>query len=306
MVGQQRQQISELQFGKFPDPQSFLAWKTRFKTRVTTCSDFPSDAMLWIQKVEMLDSLDELKSSRSVCGRDFPNFEMLDSKIASALNKIIQNSQFKKKVSLEEEKAQKEDLFLRGRRIAFMIYHCIRVTGAHDAVLDYAYLFSVTLHADNIQEFDTRWGEALLSMSKIPSDDILERLYKLRIRESDQLKTILEWYDMEIHQKMSVPNYQQLKNMVKRRRDQKLRLRNLDARHWRIESGAVIKSRKGLIGVEGGKGVCYQWKEIGQCAKVAVSCHIPWTCCARKCMKSKGDVAGLVSEEACEFLPSFL
>ena len=47
---------------------------------------------------------------------------MLDAKIASALNKIIQNSQFKKKVSLEEQKAQKEDQFLRGRQIAFMIY----------------------------------------------------------------------------------------------------------------------------------------------------------------------------------------
>ena len=38
-------------------------------------------------------------------------FEVLDAKIASALNKIIQNSQFKKKVSLEEQKAQKEDRF---------------------------------------------------------------------------------------------------------------------------------------------------------------------------------------------------
>ena len=64
----------------------------------------------------MVDSLDELKSSRSVCGKDFPNFEMLDAKIASALNKIIQNSQFKKKISLEEQKAQKEDRLLRGRR----------------------------------------------------------------------------------------------------------------------------------------------------------------------------------------------
>ena len=61
--------------------------------------------------MEMVDSLDELKSSRSVYGKDFPNFEVLDAKIASALNKIIQNSQFKKKVSLEEQKAQKEDRF---------------------------------------------------------------------------------------------------------------------------------------------------------------------------------------------------
>ena len=38
-----------------------------------------------------------------------------------------------------------------------MINDYFRVTGAHDTVLDYADLFSVTLHDDNIQEFDTRW-----------------------------------------------------------------------------------------------------------------------------------------------------
>ena len=54
------------------------------------------------QRSGMVDSLDELKSSRSVCGKDSPKSEMLDAKIASALNKVIQNSQFQKKVSLEE------------------------------------------------------------------------------------------------------------------------------------------------------------------------------------------------------------
>ena len=62
---------------------------------------------------------------------------------------------------------------------------------------------------------------------------------------------------------MSVPNYQKLKTMVKRSIDQKLRLRNFDARHGRIESGAVVKSRS----VEGGKGICYQWKEKGPCSQ---------------------------------------
>ena len=91
-----------------------------------------------------------------------------------------------------------------------------------------------TLRDDNIQEFDTRWYGVLLSMSKIPSDDILESLCKLRIRESAQLKTVLELYDMEIHQKTSVPNYQKLITMVKRSIDQKLRLRNFDARHGKL------------------------------------------------------------------------
>ena len=135
------------------------------------------------------------------------------------------------------------------------------MTGAHDTVLDYADLFSVTLHDDNIQELAARWDEVLLSMSKIPSDDIL------RIRESAQLKTVLELNEMEIHQKIWMHNFQKLKTMVKRSIYQKLRSRNFDARHGRIETGAVVKNRKGMSGVEGGKGTCFQWKEKGQCSK---------------------------------------
>ena len=46
-----------------------------------------------------------------------------------------------------------------------------------------------------IQEFDSKWDGILLSMTKIPDDDILEGLYKLRIRESEKLRTVLELYD---------------------------------------------------------------------------------------------------------------
>ena len=192
---------------------------------------------------------------------------MLDARIASALNTNFQNSFFKKKVSLEEKKTQKEDRFLRGRQIAYMIYDYFRVTCAHDTVLDYADLFSFTLRNDDVQEFDTRWDENPWSMTKIPPDDILESLSKLRIRESDQLKTVLELYDMEIHQKISKPDYQKMKTMVKRSLDQKLRLRNFDARTERIEKWAVVTSRRGTSGIERGQGVCYQWKAKEQCSR---------------------------------------
>ena len=140
---------------------------------------------------------------------------MLDSRIASALNKTIQNSHFKKKVSLEEQKAQKEDRFLRGRHVAHLIYDHFQVTGARDTVLDYADLFTITFRNEQVQDFDTTWDETLLSMSKIPPDNVLESWYKLRARESDQLKTVLELYDMEIHQKISMPDCQKLMTMVK-------------------------------------------------------------------------------------------
>ena len=64
-------------------------------------------------------------------------------------------------------------------------------------------------------------------------------------RESDQLKTVLELYDMEMNQKISMPNNQKLKTMVKRSIDQKLRLRNFAARKKRIEKGGVVSSRRG-------------------------------------------------------------
>ena len=87
-----------------------------------------------------------------------PNFEVLDARIASALNRIIHNSRLKRRISLEEQKAQKQYRFLRGRQIA---YEYFRVTGANDSVENYADLFTVGLRNDDIQEFDTKWDGSL-------------------------------------------------------------------------------------------------------------------------------------------------
>ena len=186
---QQRLEISDLHFNKIPTPATFACWKIRFKTEVCTCSQFPTEAMQWIKEVESVDSMDDLRSSSSIRGIPMPDFEVLDARIASALNKIIHNSHFKRRVSLEEQKAQKEDRFLRGRQIASMIYEHFWVTGANDSVENYADLFTIALQNDDIQEFDSKWDGFLLSMTKTPSDDILEGLYNLRIRESEELKT---------------------------------------------------------------------------------------------------------------------
>ena len=143
-------------------------------------------------------------------------FELLDARIASALNKIIQNTPFKEKVSLEEMKAHNEDCFFRGRQIPYLIYEHFRVTGANDSVENYADLYTVVFRNDDIQEFDSKWDEILLSMTQIPSDGILESLYTLRIREFEKLKTVLELYKMEIQQKKAGPDYHRVKTMVKK------------------------------------------------------------------------------------------
>ena len=199
--------------------------------------------MQWIKEVEMVDSVDDLKSSSSIRGISMPNFEVLNARIASALNKIIHNSYFKRRISLEEQKAQKQDRFLRGRQIAYLIYDYFRVTGVHDSVENYADLFTISLRNDDIQEFDSKWDGILLSVTKNPPDDILEGLYKLRIREYEKLKTVLELYDLEIHQKKSGPDYHRMKTMVKRSIEQDIRNKNFGTRNGNYEKNTVVKNQ---------------------------------------------------------------
>ena len=115
-----------------------------------------------------------------------------------------------------------------------MIYDYFRVTGAHDSVENYADLFTISLRNDDIQEFDSKWDGILLSMTKISPDDILEGLYKLRIRESEKLKTVLELYDLEIHQKKLGLDYHRLKTVVKRSIEQDFAKQEFGRQKWKL------------------------------------------------------------------------
>ena len=99
---QHRLQISDLHFDKFPTPATFVCWKIRLETEVCTCSLVPTEDMLWIKEVEMVDSVDDLKSSSSVRGIRMPDFEVFDANIASHFNR---------RFSLEEQKSTKRGPF---------------------------------------------------------------------------------------------------------------------------------------------------------------------------------------------------
>ena len=104
-------------------------------------------------------------------------------------------------------------------------------------------------------------------MTKIPSDDILEGLHKLRIRESEKLKNVLELYDLEIHQKKAGPDYRRLKTMVKRSIEQDIRNKNFGARNGNYERNAVVKDQGTKQREQSTLGECLQWKANGQCSK---------------------------------------
>ena len=104
-------------------------------------------------------------------------------------------------------------------------------------------------------------------MTKIPPDDILEGLYNLRIRESEILKTVLELYDLEVHQKKFGPGYLILKTKVKRTVEQDIRNKNFGAGNGNNEKNAVVKNQGTKQRVQRILGDCWQWETNGQCVK---------------------------------------
>ena len=122
-----------------------------------------------------------------------------------------------------------QDRFLRGTQIAKVISEYLRVTGARETVLDCSDQFSIT--GDDIHVFDTKWDQVFLSTSGVLNEMILESLYMMRLRESDELQKVLAMYEQETNQDRSKPSNQKLKTMVKRHTGQKIRTRNFQARN---------------------------------------------------------------------------
>ena len=104
-------------------------------------------------------------------------------------------------------------------------------------------------------------------MTQIPSDDILENLYKLRIRESEKLEPAFELYNMEIHQKKARPDYHRLKTMVKRSIEHSLRMKNFEARIGNFETSAMVKNQGQKQREQRSLADCWQWKANGQCSE---------------------------------------
>ena len=202
--------------------------------------------MHWIKEVEMVDSVDDLKSSSSKRGIQMPKF--WSNRCEDCFSTEPNHPEYPL-----QEKGQSG-----GRQIAYLIYEYFPVTGANDSAENYADLFTVVLQNDDIQEFDSKRDEILLSMTQIPPDEVLESLCKWKIRESEKLKTVLELYNMEIHQKKAWPHYHRWKTMVKRSIEQNLRIKNFHARIGNFETSAVVKNHRGQNSVNQGL-----WEIVG-------------------------------------------
>ena len=95
---------------------------------------------------------------------------------------------------------------------------------------------------------------SIISNGFIPGGQNLNRL---RIRESEKIRTVLELYDLETHQKKLGPDYHRLKTMVKRSVEQEIR----------NKKNAVVKNQGTKERAQRILGDCWQWEANGQCVK---------------------------------------
>ena len=107
-----------------------------------------------------------------------------------------------------------------------------------------------------------------MTTSKMPSDVILEGLYKSKIQDSVQLRLSWLLYDQETDRNNGQTSYLRLKTAVKLHIDQMMSTLNFRVRSDVVERGSVTKSQKGKTAdVERKVGECFQWKAHGQCSK---------------------------------------
>ena len=171
--------ISKLHLGRFPDSMEFQSWKVNFKTEVqnqqiliSQCNG--SKKLRWQSQLTNSWHRDRLQgeeiSPTTICLMRWLRLHWKD----------FSTSMFssEKRVSVEEQCAQKYDRFLRGRQNAYIIYEHFRATGPYEAVQRLSDFFNKRLQNDDVQDLYVRWDQALSSASDTPSDVILEGLYK--------------------------------------------------------------------------------------------------------------------------------
>ena len=79
--------------------------------------------------------LEALSESYSITGATHGDFETLDFQIASGVMKIL-HWDFRRRIFIEEERAQQNSRFMTGRQIACMIYDHFRISDVNGTDLD--------------------------------------------------------------------------------------------------------------------------------------------------------------------------
>ena len=234
----------EIHLGIFPGRTEFQSSIVNFRTEVCAKAKKPTLALQWVKEIEAAKSLDDLITPKSITGKDFPDYEELDLMMAAALKRCYdKQSHFRKKISVEGQRAQKDARFLRGKQIAYLIYEYFRPTGSYDEIQSLSGLFSFGLENDDIQDFDLRWEQTLLFTNDPPSHNVLEGLYVSKLQDSSQINTIMALYNPKILRRGGKRGYHRLRMCVKLYIEQAQRSKNFRIHNETTERGAPTEGK---------------------------------------------------------------
>ena len=186
MMDYPRIPIWEMHLGKCLDSMEFQCWKVNIRTEVCLRTADPQITMHWIKGVEIAMSILRTSDIAIDCGATwFPWLRYAWCDDCVCIEKASQHAgTLRKTVSVEQQRAQKHDRFLpRKTKLRTWSTSIFHATGAYEAVQELSDLFTFSLQNDDVQDFDVRWDQALLSVNEMPSDVILEGLYKSKVTE---------------------------------------------------------------------------------------------------------------------------
>ena len=258
---QQRLQISELHFDKFSTPTTYAFWKIRFKNwgmYLFTIS-YGSYAMDqrsgdgWISGWSQIFAFYQRNSWARISVVWRENCFSIEQNHPAVWRKWKLT---KKTVSFEDDRSLTWSTNASGSLGPMILSNKMMQT--HFSLFFEMMTFRNSIQ--NVTKFCCLWHKSHLMTSR-------KSLYNLRIRECEKLKTVLELYSMEIHQKSSGLDYHRLKTMVKRSIEQSLRMKNFEARNGNFETSAVVKNQREKQREQRSLGDCWQWKANGLCSK---------------------------------------
>ena len=171
--------------GAWPLCRISRTWKMYFRHEVTTSSNRPTEAMSWTNEIGHAKDLKH--SSTGITAGDFETF---DSKIVRGLMKISPWN-FQKGVFKEREKYKGRQDYRQWDKVHGWSTD-ISITAIQSSKLStfpqITDIQKITLRSDNVQSFDTKWDEIIITMQKQSEWELLVNLYFRQLEKCDELK----------------------------------------------------------------------------------------------------------------------
>ena len=158
----------------------FRKWRLSTRRKVIAASANPTGAYTWIKLVED-------KEVRFEDLRDSGEFLTLDTKLGSAISEVAKG-ELGRRLTLATEWEDKEGNNVTGRQLLKVVYEYYKTDESAGILYDLSDLMSVKIKGDNpgwrqLQDFRDTWDETLAGMEKEPTDDILEQMFRDKIKE---------------------------------------------------------------------------------------------------------------------------